>query len=69
MESVQGGEDWSVHVSRHKEAEETGRVSVNLEQIMATMSKIKVVLKLHFLKITCAEHFGQTKCMAELGKH
>lgn len=54
---------------RHKEAGERGRISVNLEQIMGAMTNLKVLLKLHFLKKTDAEHFGQIKWIAELGKH
>lgn len=57
------------HMPRHKEAGERGRISVNLEQIMGAMTNLKVLLKLHFLKKTDAEHFGQIKWIAELGKH
>lgn len=40
----------SIHIPRHKEAGETRRKSVKLEQIMGAMTKLKMVLKLHFLK-------------------
>lgn len=40
----------SIHMPRHKEAGERGRISVNQEQIMGAMTKLKVLLKFHFLK-------------------
>lgn len=58
-----------IHMPRQKEVGERGRISVNLEQITGAMTNLKVLLKLHFLKKTCAEHFGQTEWIAELGKH
>lgn len=39
----------SIHMSRHKEAGERGRIPLNLEQIMGAMTKLNVFLKRHFL--------------------
>lgn len=63
----------SIHMPRHKEAGESSRKSFNLEQIMGAMTKLKIQDSFEDSfskkKKPCAEHFGQIKWVAELGKH